>query len=306
MPLDKDIVREMWVLGDLKDRLGIKHRRDRKRAAKAEQAPMFHNPHYRSESEISHAEEDYATPQAYTPPMSHTPMTDGSPRTTAPLMAGESPRQLEEGIYIAQGSPVPSPAPSRSQLNASPASQRLSYYSASNIPPPSPLPESNRYHEYTRNSTARSTAYGLEPPMSAVSHSSVTYSQSPSSPYHLSPPSSATLQVPGMRQQQRSPSPQVPEQYEMHVRTPTSEQWASYPHEQQQQHLQHPPQGLHTPLGIHTPMATEDSYRTAPDVEEDPYDGYAPQTATSASHGQQPQDDSWRNSTYSYSGPHAI
>ena len=42
------------------------------------------------------------------------------------------------------------------------------------------------------------------------------------------------------------------------------------------------------------------------DMDEDAYDAYAPQTATSASHDQQSQEDAWRNSTYSYSGPHAI
>ena len=52
MPLDRDIVREMWVYGDLKDRLGIKHRKDRKRGD-PEVAPMFHQPHARSQSEVS-------------------------------------------------------------------------------------------------------------------------------------------------------------------------------------------------------------------------------------------------------------
>jgi len=51
-PLDRDIVREMWVLGDLKDRLGVAHRKDRKRQD-VEATPMFHQPHARSLSEIS-------------------------------------------------------------------------------------------------------------------------------------------------------------------------------------------------------------------------------------------------------------
>ena len=274
------------------------HRRDRKRG-KVEEAPIFHQPHIRSESEISHAEEEYATPQSYTPPMPRTP-SDGSPRPTAPLMAGESPRpeKLEERLYENRRSPVPSPTPSqRNYLNASPSLQRMSYYSASNIPPPSPLPEPSRYHSYTRDSSARSTtAYGTEPPMSAVSYSTVTYNQSPSSPTHLSPPPSATLQVPGRQQQQRAPSPATPaEQYEMHVRTPTSDQWVPYP------------QGrAASAQGMHTPMATEDSYATARDEYDpyDAYDGYVPQAATSQTQHQ--QEESWRSSTYSYSGPHAI
>lgn len=52
MPLDRDIVREMWVYGDLKDHLGIKHRKDRKKGD-IEGAPMFHQPHARSHSEVS-------------------------------------------------------------------------------------------------------------------------------------------------------------------------------------------------------------------------------------------------------------
>ena len=52
MPLDRDIVREMWVYGDLKDRLGIKRRRGQKKGD-IEGAPMFHQPHARSQSEVS-------------------------------------------------------------------------------------------------------------------------------------------------------------------------------------------------------------------------------------------------------------
>ncbi|TBU57250.1 phospholipid-transporting ATPase 1 [Dichomitus squalens] len=288
-PLDKDIVREMWVLGDLKDRLGIQHRRNRKKQAKLEQTPMFHQPHIRSESEISQPDDEYGTPLTYTPPTSRTPMSDGSPRPTAPLMAGESPRpeRIAPDLHESKRSPIASPTPSaRAQYNASPSLQRLSYYSASNIPPPSPLPESNRYH-YTRSQYG-----GTEPPMSAVSHSSVSYNQPPTSPTYLSPPPSASLQVPG----QRSPrATSHAEQYEMRVRSPPQEQWAAHPGD--------PPPSAYA---IHTPMATEDSFVTAHD---DPgvddayaYDAYTP-TGVEPSHQ---QEESWRSSTYSYSGPHAL
>src|SRR6267154_3399809 len=55
MPLDKDIVREMWVGGDLKDRLGIRHRKEskNKRVSDLETAPMFREPHARSASELA-------------------------------------------------------------------------------------------------------------------------------------------------------------------------------------------------------------------------------------------------------------
>jgi hypothetical protein len=45
-------VREMWVVGDLKDRLGIKHKKHLKKGD-VEAAPMFHQPHARSFSELS-------------------------------------------------------------------------------------------------------------------------------------------------------------------------------------------------------------------------------------------------------------
>ncbi|KAI8973092.1 phospholipid-transporting ATPase 1 [Trametes punicea] len=266
MPLDKDIVREMWVLGDLKDRLGIPHRRDRKKG-KLEQTPIFHQPHCRSESEISHLEEDYSAP-----PVPRTPISDGSPRPTVPLMVGESPgpEKPEEGAYDLTGSPT---SDAGAHTSTSPSLRRLSYYSVSGIPPPSPIPESNRYHAYTRDS-ARTTAYQTDPPMSAVSPTSISHALA--SPTH-SAPVSATLQVPGARSP-RAASPA--EQYEMRVRTP-SEQWTGYPQQEP----------------LHTPMPTEDSYATA-------YDGLDNGQLTPSPHHQ--QEESWRSSTYSYSGPHAI
>lgn len=63
-PLDKDIIREMWVGGDLKDRLGIRHRKASKNKNNSsnisdvsmsdlEMAPMFREPHARSASEVN-------------------------------------------------------------------------------------------------------------------------------------------------------------------------------------------------------------------------------------------------------------
>ncbi|KAF9238250.1 phospholipid-translocating P-type ATPase [Melanogaster broomeanus] len=54
-PLDRDIVREMWICGDLKDRLGVKHRKasKNKQNADLETAPMFSQPHARSASEVA-------------------------------------------------------------------------------------------------------------------------------------------------------------------------------------------------------------------------------------------------------------
>lgn len=118
-PLDKDIVREMWVSGDLKDRLGIRHRKASKNSARMsdlETAPMFREPHARSASELTLS-------QGYEPTR----------------VQGEKPRgytgdsmdpDVKEGLppLIDDLHPDPSPHPS--------------YYSSNDIPIPSPIPPS--------------------------------------------------------------------------------------------------------------------------------------------------------------------
>ncbi|CAK5276718.1 unnamed protein product [Mycena citricolor] len=134
-PLDKDIVREMWVMGDLKDRLGIKHRNGKDRRGiyptsppdtmieqeePHETIPMFpDNGHIRSTSELSHHRYQLAhssSPEA-TPAMGysdHTPPSEPEPA---------------QFLYA--------PQPSSRVDHSSPHG---SYYSASEIPPPSPQP----------------------------------------------------------------------------------------------------------------------------------------------------------------------
>jgi phospholipid-translocating ATPase len=56
-PLDKEIVREAWVAGDLKARLGVKHRRAT-RNADAEDASLF-RPHVRGDSDTSDDRGEY-------------------------------------------------------------------------------------------------------------------------------------------------------------------------------------------------------------------------------------------------------
>lgn len=80
----------------------------------------------------------------------------------------------------------------------------------------------------------------------------------------------------------------------MHVRSQPQEQWVT-----------HPGDPLRSVPAIHTPMATEDSFSTAldeQDVDDAAYDIITP-TATRPVHEQEA---SWRSSTYSYSGAHAI
>jgi len=54
LPMDRDIIREAWVVGDLKDRLGIEHRKLSKRltTSQMEGASLF-RPHLRGTSDHS-------------------------------------------------------------------------------------------------------------------------------------------------------------------------------------------------------------------------------------------------------------
>ena len=101
-PADRDIIREAWVVGDLKDRLGIKHRKSSKGSttSQMEGASLF-RPHMRDVSDHSSDQET----GGYEPVV--------SPRTTP---AAKSSDNLE----LAQ--------PVRRQPTA------MSYYSASDIP----------------------------------------------------------------------------------------------------------------------------------------------------------------------------
>jgi phospholipid-translocating ATPase len=131
MPLDKDIVREMWVAGDLKDRLGIRHRKESKNKGLVdlETAPMFRDPHARSASELT-------MQQGYEPTTSRSPAgsdvsgrsaVDNSPDSTE-LVASQDRFLRPHETRAAAVSPIPS------------------YYSASDIPPPSPMaPSLYRY-----------------------------------------------------------------------------------------------------------------------------------------------------------------
>ncbi|KAH9910954.1 uncharacterized protein B0H18DRAFT_1218567 [Fomitopsis serialis] len=187
MPLDRDIVREMWVMGDLKDQLGIEHRRHRKHNPRydSEKAPMFQQPHYRSESEASHVNIDRTLPS----------QDEGSgdsisPPPSASLMGRAA---THEAFHEnTQREDLLGSSPRRPYYHGVLDETRLSYYSASDIPAPSPIPPA--------------TQYARTPPMSTVNSDLVsTYSQPP----HLMRPSSA--------------GPGTPETFEMHVRGPSGE-----------------------------------------------------------------------------------
>ncbi|CAL1710461.1 unnamed protein product [Somion occarium] len=195
-PLDKDIVREMWVKGDLKDRLGIQHRKSRNNKGRLEQAPMFHHPHARSESEISTYQQDIEL-GGLTAGGSNPSSLSASPRTPlTPVHEAQSPA-AEQPSYD-HLSPTPRETrPAGDQRTTSP-SFRGSYYSASAIPMSSPEPSLQPGYTLSQ-----------DPPMSTVSPNPVT---------PFAHPSQGSLHPPPQPQ----PSP-PPETFEMHVRQPSDE-----------------------------------------------------------------------------------
>lgn len=174
----------MWVLGDLKDQLGIPHHKRGKRDQHAlEQAPMFHHPHARSESEISSFQHDVELGTAARKPSSSHSLTRQRSQSWSPHTDTQP---IEE---VPEESPKDFLFPStRLQQSASPSSFRASYYSASAIPAPTPLPDIQN------------------PNMSSVSPHVVT-----PQPHTQTQTSSST----------RSPLTSTPEMYEMHVRPPS-------------------------------------------------------------------------------------
>ncbi|KAJ7100830.1 hypothetical protein B0H15DRAFT_462680 [Mycena belliarum] len=134
MPFDKDIVREMWVKGDLKDQLGIGHRNGKIRhgphSAEAESAPIFTSDnHSRSLSELS--------AHQYEPANITSP---GSTAVGIPLKSyTDTTPPNEEAQYLY----APQPQHDRGSPRGNPSSSTSphpSYYSVSELPPPSPLP----------------------------------------------------------------------------------------------------------------------------------------------------------------------
>lgn len=147
-PLDKDIVREMWVGGDLKDRLGIRHRKESKnKHVDLETAPMFREPHARSASEL-------ALQQGYEPTVPRSPV--GSDRKSPDDNSADTIEQLSKAA-------LPNPHDTDDTVSPNP-----SYYSASDIPLPSPIPPS--LYQYPSGEisnqapfSAPSTSHSLSP-----------------------------------------------------------------------------------------------------------------------------------------------
>lgn len=235
-------------MGDLKDQLGIRHRKGKNdnsgSSSTLEAAPMFHEQHARSLSELS-------TQNQYEPTMTTSPgIGTSAPRQTyldTPPMSEASdttfrePTQyvypktnMDQELYLS-----PNPRDSR-QL--SPASPHPSYYSASDIPPPSPMPSP----QYRLPSGEITTT----PPTPTSRRGSVATTRSirggpqapmPSSPlpaHPMSPPKSPnTLQLPSgqghgvvRRTSAGSSSHHNPGAYEMRALSPPNEYASSHGH----------------------------------------------------------------------------
>ncbi|KAI6101652.1 hypothetical protein EDD16DRAFT_1648774 [Pisolithus croceorrhizus] len=96
-PLDKDIVREAWVGGDLKDRLGISHRKTSKnKHSDLEATPMFRDPHVRSASELTLHQTYQPTPLA--PPPTK-PEADETSQDGATFIAPQIPPPSSSSNY---------------------------------------------------------------------------------------------------------------------------------------------------------------------------------------------------------------
>lgn len=232
-PLDKDIVREMWVQGDLKDQLGIGHRKARKNGKKGgeiglEYAPMFHEPHSRSLSEVSVIHHQYEPAPTRSPGMSAAQRQ--TYLDTPPLSeAGDTPPRGLAARYIHNKSPLeqshlspasPADTHPRDERRIVAPSPRASYYSVSDLPPPSPVPAT--VYRYSNGDTTTT------PPSrrSSVSRSTTTTRTSRAAnsnnklPLPLSSSllmqSSDTLQLPA----DGRAIPGSPGTYEMRIRTP--------------------------------------------------------------------------------------
>jgi phospholipid-translocating ATPase len=206
-PLDKDIVREMWVKGDLKDQLGIRHRSSKRRSKKTdmsvlESAPMIHEPHIRSGSDLDNEphEDTSVSPPGLSPQVDE--------------VAGS----VENRTHLS-----PSSIPSRDERFSRSSSLRASYYSVSDLPPPSPTPSPvYRYSNGETTSIAPSGSGSIAARLSMASRNQ-RVTPPPSSP----PPKTPTLLSTAMRQGSGGDT-RILEDYEMRVRSPQGRRGTEY------------------------------------------------------------------------------
>ena len=205
-PLDKDIVREMWVKGDLKDQLGIRHRSSKLKTDMngLESAPMIHEPHIRSRSDLDNEPHRYEQTRGR------------EERTVSPPAPAPSPQVDEVAGSVENRTHLsPSSIPSRDERFSRSSSLRASYYSVSDLPPPSPTPSPvYRYSNGETTSIAPSASGSIAARLSMASRNQ-RVTPPPSSP----PPKTPTLLSTAIRHGSGGDT-RILEDYEMRVRSP--------------------------------------------------------------------------------------
>lgn len=151
----------MWVLGDLKDRLGIKHRNDKSSKRTGEATPMIEMDYHDLNASFS---EGSSIDLQYEPPHSRAAQSSlAHPNVAQPIYVVQDEWDTETPI-----------------VRQPPPGSALSYYSASDIPPPSPFPER---HIYSPRASQKAN-------MSSVNNSPVAVNYGGSSrPSSYAPPS---------------------------------------------------------------------------------------------------------------------
>ena len=293
----------MWVLGDLKDQLGIKHRRNR-RKGDAEHAPMFEaDYHEQSISEVESIDLPYdAVPDArgtYVPAGTQSPPDAARAYSDAPK--DKSPSRVDVNLgYVAKEGDV---WDTETPIGREPPISRASYYSASDLPPPSPLAESNIYSPTSSQSVAMTSVTTNPVTQDFRSSQSLLPSHDSLSPHHTSTHSPRANMTPPRSPHNYPGAAAYPGEYEMRVRSPTRS-----------------PQPDHAPSEFsHFTQQSESSFFTARDASSSDYHGAVvgrsrdedTATITARSKGEPGGHDPWRESISSQatdltSSPHAL
>jgi phospholipid-translocating ATPase len=209
----------MWVIGDLKDQLGISHRKTRtKRKERTtrnllEATPMFQHKRSLSDISISNSGDQYE-PTTIAPNVSRSPAPnymDTPPKSQTNDLPRQEPRL----------SPNPN---NRRDLTPSPSGRIPSYYSASDLPAPTPIPDT--VYKYP---TGEITTTPPSPRASVMSGRSPRrgHAPMPSTSSQFTQPPHNPLQLPETHDYSPSRRPGGPnnrEVFEMHVRGPSDDQ----------------------------------------------------------------------------------
>lgn len=169
-PQDIDVVRYMWVKGNLKDSLGIRTPLEQTVSKDGspsvlEGTPMFREPHARSTSEVSTYEPGRQDPRRDRTPSIQTEKLNGTPiQINATFVASSgSTHHLLAPILTTSEDEVMMPRATSPTGAADPAlmspSPQPSYYSASDIPLPSPSPSPGLHDPSQAHPKAASISY---------------------------------------------------------------------------------------------------------------------------------------------------